>query len=189
MVIDIIKDRWSPVSFSSRPVEEYKLESILEAAGYAPSSMNEQPWLFILITRDEPEKFNSVIDILADGNQIWAKNAWALIVSLARTNHQYKGRPNRYSFHDTGMAVANMLLQASSMGIYFHQMGGFSIEKTKQYFQLSEGIEPVAIMAVGYPGDGTGLSEELAKRDSTRTPRKKISEYVFRNTLDNPAFV
>ena len=189
MVLEIIKNRWSPVAFSSKKVEDFKLKAILESSGYAPSSMNEQPWLFILITREDSEVFDSVTALLAEGNQVWAKNAYAFIVSLARTSHQYKGRPNRYSFHDTGMAVANMLLQATSMGICFHQMGGFSIEKAKLYFNLTEDIEPVAIMAVGYHGDGTGLPEELVKRDSRRTSRKNISEFVFRNRLDNPAFL
>lgn len=188
MVLDIIKNRWSPVSFSSKPVEDFKMKEILEAAGYAPSSMNEQPWLFILVTKADPGKFGSVIEMLADGNQVWAKNAYALIISLARVNHQYKQRPNKYSFHDTGMAVSNMLLQAISMDIYIHQMGGFSVEKAKQFFGLGEDIEPVAIMAVGYLGDDTGLSEELHKRNSKRTSRKSISEYAFRNNLDNPAF-
>jgi nitroreductase len=188
MVHNLIKNRWSPVSFSSKPVEDFKLKTILEAAGYAPSSNNEQPWLFILTTRDEPEMFNNVVDLLVDGNRIWARNAYALIVSLARMNHVYKNRPNRYAFHDTGMAVSNMLLQATSMNVYIHQMGGYSHEETKRYFNLDEGIEPVAIMAVGYLGDGTGISDELFERDRKRRPRKNISEYAFRNRLNNPAF-
>ena len=188
MVLDIIKNRWSPVSFSSKPVEGYKLKAILEAAGRAASSMNEQPWLFIMTTRDEPEIFDKFIDLLNDGNKIWAKNAYALIISLARMKHIYKNRPNKYAFHDTGLAVSNMLIQATSMDIFIHQMGGFSTERAKQYFKLDEGIEPVAIMAVGYLGDGTGLSEELFERDSKRKPRKSISEYAFRNSLNNPAF-
>jgi nitroreductase len=188
MVLDIIKNRWSPVSFSSKPVEDYKLKAILEAAGYAPSSMNEQPWLFIMTTRNEPEIFDRFIDLLNDGNRIWAKNAYALIISLARMKHIYKDRPNKYAFHDTGMAVSNMLIQATSMDVFIHQMGGFSTEKAKQYFRLDEGIEPVAIMAVGYMDDGTGLSEELFERDSKRKPRKNISEYAFRNSLNNPAY-
>jgi len=188
MVLDIIKKRWSPVSFSPRPIEDYKLKAILEAARYAPSSMNEQPWLFILITRDDPDIFNNVIDILDDGNKVWAKNAYALIVGLARMKHIYKERPNKYAFYDTGMAVSNMLHQATTMDLYVHQMGGFSAEKTKKYFGLGEGIEPVSVMAMGYLGDGTGLPEELIQRDSKRRPRKSVSEYAFRNNLNNPAF-
>ena len=188
MVLDIIKNRWSPYSFSQKPIEDYKLKEIVEAAGYAPSSMNEQPWLFILTTKEEPEIFNEVIEILDDGNKVWAKNAYALIVSLARMKHKYKERQNRYAFHDTGMAVSNMLLQAFSMDIYVHQMGGFSAEKAKNYFRLDDGIEPVAVMAVGYRGDGNELSEELARRDTNRRPRKNIQEYAFRNSLNNPVF-
>lgn len=188
MVLEIIKNRWSPYSFSGKPVENYKLKAILEAAGYAPSSMNEQPWVFIMTTREEPDMFSRVIDILDDGNRVWAKNAYALIVSLSRMRYLYKDRSNRYAFYDTGMAVSNMLLQATSMNLYIHQMGGFSAEKARQHFRLGEGIEPIAVMAVGYIGEGTGLSEELLERDKKRRPRKNISEYAFRNDLNSPAF-
>jgi nitroreductase len=188
MVLDIIKNRWSPVSFSSEPVEEFKLKAILEAARYAPSSMNEQPWLFILTTRDDPEQFQNVLDLLVEGNKVWAKNAYALIVSLARMKHVYKNRPNKYAFHDTGMAVSNMLLQATSMGVYIHQMGGFSQDRAKEYFNLDQDIEPVAIMALGYIGDGSGLPPDLLKRDIMRKTRKEISDYAFSKKINNPAF-
>jgi nitroreductase len=188
MVHELITKRWSPVSFSSKPVEEFKLKAIIEAARYAPSSNNEQPWLFIITTRDDKEQFNEVINILVEGNRIWAKDAYAIIFSLARMKHVYKERPNRYAFHDTGMAVSNMLLQATSMGIYLHQMAGFSIEKAKEYFKLDEGIEPVAAIALGYLGDGTNLPEDLYARDRNKRSRKDISEYAFRNNVGNPAF-
>ena len=187
-VLDIIKKRWSPFSFSARPVEEHKLKTILEAAGYAPSSVNEQPWMFILTTRETPDRFNDFLGFLNASNQIWARSAWALIVSLARTKHVYRDRPNRYAFHDTGMAVANMLVQATSFDIYIHQMGGYSSEKVKQFFNLGDGIEPVAVMALGYLGDGAELTGELHRRHSSRKSRKELSEYVFRNELNNPAF-
>jgi nitroreductase len=188
MVLDIIKNRWSPISFSTEHVEEYKLQAILEAARYAPSSMNEQPWMFILTTKESPDRFNDVVDLLSEFNQEWAKNAYALVISLARTNFVYKNRPNRHAFHDTGMAVANMLVQAQSMDVYVHQMGGFSIEKVKQYFNLPEGVEPVTVMALGYLGDGSELSEDLKQRQNRRSQRKNISEYAFRNGLSEPAF-
>jgi nitroreductase len=187
-VLDIIKKRWSPYSFSSKPVEEYKLKAILGAAGYAPSSINEQPWIFILTTRDTPGKFDDFAGFLEESNQIWARNAYALIISLTRTKHVYKDRPNKYAFHDTGMAVSNMLIQAISMDVYIHQMGGYSTGKVKKYFNLGDGVEPVAVMAVGYLGDGKELNEELRKRDSKRRPRKSISEYAFRNGLADPVF-
>jgi len=188
MVLEIIKNRWSPVSFSREPVEEFKLKSILEAAGYAPSSMNEQPWMFIMTTKQYPEKFIDFVGFLDDSNQIWARNAYALIISLARMNFTYKNRLNKYAFHDTGLAVGNMLMQAQSMNVYVHQMGGFSPEKVKLYFSLAEDIEPVAIMALGYLGDGNELPDELKERDKTRKKKRNISEFAFRNGLNEPAY-
>jgi nitroreductase len=187
-VTDLIKKRWSPLSFSPKPVEEFKLKAILEAARYAPSSNNEQPWMFIISTRETPGKFNDFIGFLEESNQVWAKNAYALIISLARMKYVYKDRPNRYAFHDTGMAVSNMLLQATSMDIYVHQMGGYSSERVRQYFNLDEGVEPVAIMALGYLGDGKELTGELLIRHNNRKSRKEISEYAFRNGFAEPAF-
>jgi nitroreductase len=188
MALDIIKNRWSPVSFSHEPVEDYKLKEILGAAGYAPSSMNEQPWIFIITTKEYPDKFNDFIGFLDESNQVWAKNAYALIISLARMNFKFKNRINKYAFYDTGQAVNNMVIQAQSMNVFVHQMGGYSTEKVKQYFNLPDGIEPVTVMALGYRGDGSNLPEELKKRDANRKSKKNISDFVFRNGLDEPAY-
>jgi len=188
MVLDAIKNRWSPFSFSDKPLEEEKLREMFEAASLAPSSMNEQPWIFIIATKNEPARFDDFAGFLEESNRIWAKDAWALIVSLARTKFVYKDRPNKYAFHDTGMAVANMMTQAMSLNIYSHVMGGFISERVREYFKLPDGIEPVSVIAIGYLGDGSGLDGELKNRNTSGKPRKKISEFVFRNSLDNPAF-
>ena len=188
LILEIIQERWSPYSFSSNDVEEFKLKAMFEAAGYAPSCNNEQPWMFIYSTQQNRQIFNDYLGFLAESNKVWAKDVYALIISLARTKFSFNGKPNRYAFHDTGMAVANLLLQALAMDIYVHQMGGFSIEKVKEYFKLDVDIEPVAIMAVGYMGDANSLSPELLKRDEKRRPRKSVNEYAFKNSLYNPAF-
>jgi nitroreductase len=188
IILDLIENRWSPYSFSSQPIEEFKLKAMLEAARFAPSCNNEQPWIFVYTTNEEPVIFNDFIGFLSDTNKEWAKNAFALIISFARTKFTYKNRPNRYAFHDTGMAVTNLLLQAASMNIFVHQMAGYSLEKVKEYFMLDDDTEPVAIMAAGYIGDGSGLSDELLKRDGKRRPRKSVNEYVFKNKPGNPAF-
>jgi nitroreductase len=188
LILEIIQERWSPYAFSSAPVEEFKLKAMFEAAGYAPSCNNEQPWLFVIATQDEIEKFNDFAGFLNDANKIWAKNAYALVISMARTKFSYSGKSNRWAFHDTGMAVSNLLMQALALDIFVHQMAGYSIEKVKEYFKLTDEIEPVAMMAVGYLGDGAGLTPELLKRDETRRPRKSITEFVFKNSLNNPAF-
>lgn len=189
LILEIIQERWSPYSFSSLPVEEFKLKAMFEAAGYAPSCNNEQPWMFVMATHDNKEVFDVFTEFLNEGNRVWASQAYALIISMARMKFTFSGKPNRFAFHDTGMAVSNLLLQGVALDVFVHQMAGYSIEKVKDYFKLDDDImQPVAMMAVGYLGDGTGLPPELLKRDEKRRPRKTISEYVFRNTLNDKAF-
>lgn len=188
LILEIIQERWSPFAFSSAPVEDYKLKAMFEAAGCAPSSNNEQPWIFVYATQSDDKIFTDYIDFLVDSNRIWAKEAYAIIISFARLNFSKSGKSNRFAFHDTGMAVSNLLLQALAMDIYVHQMGGYSVDKVKKYFNLDEGIEPVAVMAVGYQGDGLSLLPELQKRDEIRRPRKSIAEFAFRKDLTSPAF-
>lgn len=188
LILEIIQERWSPVAFSSSKVEEFKLKAMFEAAGYAPSCNNEQPWLFVYSTQEDKEIFNDFFGFLADGNKLWAKNAYALAISMARTKFSYNDKPNRFAFYDTGMAVTNLLLQAQTLDIYVHQMGGYSIEKVKDYFRLGNDIEPIAMMAIGYLGDGSDLSPELLKRDEKRRPRKSVTEFVFKNSLSQPAY-
>jgi nitroreductase len=188
LILEIIQERWSPYSFSSTPVEGFKLKAMFEAASCAPSCNNEQPWEFVYATQEKIEIFNDYVGFLNDGNKLWARHAYALIISMARTKFSYKSKPNRFAFHDTGMAVTNLLLQALALDVYVHQMGGYSVEKVKEYFKLGEDIEPVAMMAVGYLGDGSLLTPELLERDEVRRPRKSVSEFVFKNSLSQPAF-
>jgi nitroreductase len=188
LILEIIQERWSPYSYSSVPVEEFKLKAMFEAAGYAPSCNNEQPWLFAYTSQEEKGIFGDYLGFLNESNRVWAKDAWVLAVSMARTTFRRNDTVNRYAFHDTGMAVTNLLLQALAMDIYVHQMGGFSVEKVREYFRLPENINPVAVMAIGYLGEGNNLPAELIKRDEIRRPRKSVNEYTFRNSLSNPAF-
>jgi nitroreductase len=181
LILEIIQERWSPYAFSSDPVEDFKLKAMFEAAGYAPSCNNEQPWMFVYTTQQDPGTFEVYQGFLTESNRVWAKNAYALVISLARTKFLHNGKPNRYAFHDTGMAVSNLLLQALALDIYVHQMGGYSVEKVKAYFKLADDIDPVAMMAVGYLGNGESLSPELLRRDEKRRSRKSVNEFVFRN--------
>ena len=183
MIHEILKDRWSPYSFSSEPVDKMKLDSLFEAAGLAPSSNNEQPWLFIHVTREKADLFDTFLGFLIENNRVWAKNAYALAISFARLNSSYNGKPNNYALHDTGMAVSNLLTQATSLGIFVHQMAGYSANKVKELFKLRDDVVPVAIMAIGYRGDGKNISHELKTRDEKRRGRNPVSEYSFRNAL------
>lgn len=188
LILEIIQDRWSPYAFSSAPVEEFKLKAMFEAAGCAPSCNNEQPWMFVYTTRQNMEIFNQFVGFMSEGNQIWARHAYALIISMARTKFTFSGKKNRFCFYDTGMAVSNFLLQGIALDVFVHQMGGYSVEKVKEYFRLGEELEPAAMMAAGYLGDGSGLTPELLKRDEKRRPRKSVNEYVFRDSLADNAF-
>ncbi len=189
LILEIIQERWSPYSFSSAPVEEFKLKAMFEAAGFAPSCNNEQPWMFVMATRENKQVFDDFTGFMSEGNKIWASQAYALIISMARMKFTFSGKPNRFAFHDTGMAVSNLLLQGVALDVCVHQMGGYSVEKVKEYFKLDDAsVQPVAMMAVGYLGDGTSLPPELLKRDEKRRPRKTISEYVFRDSLNDKAF-
>ena len=188
LILEIIQERWSPYVFSPAPVEGFKLKAMFEAAGYAPSCNNEQPWLFVYTTRQEEKTFSDYIGFLNESNRIWAREAYAIVISMARTKFSRNDKINRYAFHDTGMAVTNLLLQALAMDLYVHQMGGFSLEMVREYFRLDENIEPVAVMAVGYLGDGYSLPPELLKRDEKRRARKSVNEYTFKGSLSFPAF-
>ena len=188
LILEIIQERWSPYAFSAAPVEEFKFKAMFEAASCAPSCNNEQPWAFVYTTRDDEKVYNDYLGFLSENNRIWVKNAYGIVISFARTKFTHNGKPNRWAFHDTGMAVSNLLLQALALDVYVHQMAGYSIENVKEYFNLGEDIEPIAMMAVGYLGEGEGLSPELLKRDETRRPRKSITEFVYRNSLNKPAF-
>jgi len=188
LILEIIKERWSPYAFSSSDVEDFKLKAMFEAAGYAPSSNNEQPWSFVFATRNDGKIFDDYLSFLVESNRLWASKAYCLIISMAKMNYSLSGKPNRFAFHDTGMAVANLLLQAQALDVFVHQMGGYSVDKVKDYFKLESDTEPVAMMAVGYLGDGQGLTDELLKRDEHRRPRKPVNLYAFRNKPGNSAF-
>lgn len=178
-VIELIKNRWSPRAFSSNPVEEETIMSLLEAARWAPSCFNEQPWNFILFKRENQEEFNKILDVLSARNKLWAKNAPLILLSVAKTDFERNGKKNRHAFHDVGAAVTNLTLQATSIGLFVHQMAGFDSEKAKQLFNIPKGYEPVSAIAVGYYGSSINLPEEFKKAESAHRSRKPISDFAF----------
>src|SRR5437773_5392783 len=152
-VAEILRRRWSPRAFSDRMVEPEKLQSQFEAARWAPSSFNEQPWSFIVTTRQDPEDHAQLLSCLVQGNQKWARLAPVLMVSVAKLNFEKTGAPNRHAFHDVGLAMGNMLVEATALGLFGHQMAGFSPEKVREIYGVPNDYEPVAGIAVGYPAE------------------------------------
>jgi nitroreductase len=163
----IMQHRKSIRAFNTQIPETNKILSLFEAARWAPSSANNQPWRYIYATSNEIEKFEKILDCLADSNKVWASKAPILIISLTKilTN---TGKSYRHNFYDTGAANMALALQAVNLGMQAHVMGGFDIEKVRINFNINEEFEPVVIIAAGYPGDVKYLPENLQMREQIK---------------------
>jgi nitroreductase len=175
----LIRHRWSPRAFDSRPVEPEKLRSLFEAARWASSSGNGQPWSYIVATKDDPDNFARVLQCFNENNQVWTKHAPVIGLSVATIKNPTSGKPNRFAFHDVGQATATLALQASELGLEIHQMGGIFPDKAREVFSVPEDHEVVAGFALGYPGDPNSLPENLRERELQLRQRKPAAEFVF----------
>lgn len=174
---ELITMRWSPVAFDEKAVEYEKIHLLFEAAKWAPSGRNAQPWRFIYANRDMSE-YQLLFDLLDEGNKAWAATAPLLVLTLAQTISTYKNRPNRLAFFEAGMAVSNLLLQATHMGLFVHQMGGYDVDKAKEVLVIPTRYEPMAMMAIGYKGDPNKLPKKLAARENQERTRMEISKFL-----------
>lgn len=173
-----VKNRWSPRSFSDKELTDEMLDLLFEAARWAPSSRNAQPWRYYYARKGENE-FSEIVGILTGINPNWAKNAQVLMISVIKKKHDYKDLPNGKALHDIGAATALMAVQASEMGLQLHQMGGFDKEKAVEYLDLdTEECEPVTCIAVGFPGDANKLPDELKKKELQPRVRKEQKDFV-----------
>lgn len=188
-VHDLIRRRWSPRAFADRPVEPEKFGSLLEAARWAASSNNEQPWRFILATRERPEDFARLLGCLKESNQVWARQAPALMLSVARLTFADDGEPNRHALYDVGQAVASMAIQATALGLVIHQMAGFFPDKARAEFGIPGDFEPVTAIAIGYQGDPATLPERQRLRELAPREREPLSRLVFAGRWGEPAAV
>ncbi|MDF0668227.1 MAG: nitroreductase family protein [Nitrospira sp.] len=184
---ELLARRWSPRAFDERPIVTDLLRTLFEAARWAPSSNNEQPWRFIVASKHDHEtEWKRLFDCLAEGNRRWAFRAPVLILSVACMNFEDDGNPNRHAFHDTGLAAENLVLQATAGGLAAHQMAGFDVEKARIDLRIPSGFEPVAMIAVGYPGDPAVLPERLRERELRPRIRRPIQEWTFLGQWGNP---
>lgn len=178
-----IENRWSPRGFNNKPVTDEMLNLLFEAARWAPSSRNGQPWEYFYVRREDEKKFNEVVDILTGINPDWAKDARVLMITVMKKRFDYNNKPNGKALHDMGAASALMAVQAAEMGLQIHQMGGFDKEKATKYLNLdTEKYEPVTCIAVGFPGNPNQLNDDLKKREEQPRVRKEQKEFVFRLT-------
>ena len=176
-ILEAIQMRRSRRAYSDKPVESEKIQSLFEAARWAPSSVNEQPWIYIYATKDQPELWEKIFEAINDSNKVWVKNAPLLIASLVRKNFIRNDSPNLSARYDLGGANAFLSLQAAHLGLNVHQLGGFNSEKAIQNLNIPDTYEPVVLMAIGYPGDVEKLPENLKLRELA--PRERYVQQVF----------
>jgi nitroreductase len=150
----------------------------MEAARWTPSSMNEQPWSFIVATKANRPDFDRLLGCLLEFNVQWAQHAPVLLLSVAKLTFA-SGELNRHAFHDVGQAIANLTFQATVSGLVVHQIAGFGVEKARGEFSIPQDYEPVAAVAVGYPGNSAELPEKLRKKDASPRKRKPLTNFVF----------
>jgi len=176
---ELIKNRWSPYKFSDRSVTREELLSLLEAARWAPSSYNEQPWRFIIASREQTQEFKKLLSCLVQANQEWAKNASVLVLGITHLTFDRTGKENKAAIHDLGAAVSHLSFEATTRGISVHQMIGIEPQKARQVYTIPEDYEVLIAFAIGYPDLSKTATDDLAIRDRTPRVRKTISEFVF----------
>jgi nitroreductase len=187
-VNDIIARRWSARAFSTRPVEKCKLLSILEAARWAPSSRNEQPWRYIVFTNDNSEKLNTAQSVLNEIND-YAKRAPILICSITRKTYLDNGNLNRLHFHDLGAANENMFLESFNQGLIMHEMGGFNVQKAREVFNIPQEFEVGVMIGIGYQDSHLVLPAGLQEKAFAPRQRKRLSEIAFLEELGGKGII
>jgi nitroreductase len=176
---ELIAKRWSPYVFADRPVSQDDLCSLFEAARWAASSYNEQPWRYLVAARANPQEFERLLSCLVEGNQVWAKAAPVLALGCTSLLFALNGKPNAAAIHDLGIASACLTLEATARGLFVHQMIGILPDKARQVYRIPEGIQPVTGLAIGYAADPNTQTEKFRERDLTTRKRKPLAEFVF----------
>jgi nitroreductase len=182
-ILDAIRLRRSRRAYASDPVEKEKIMSLFEAARWAPSSVNEQPWLYLYATSDQTGLWEKIFDALTESNKVWAKSAPLLILSMIRKNFTRNDRPNVSARYDLGAANAFLSLQAAHFGLNVHQMAGFDPERAKSNLHIPDHLEPMVILGIGYPGDIESLPEHLKLREMAPRERYLQQEFVMNKSF------
>jgi nitroreductase len=180
-VHELIQARWSPRAFDpDKQVSHDALLALLEAARWAPSCFNDQPWRFVVCNKSADETdWQNAFATLAEKNKRWAKNAPVLILAVAMGHFNHNGQPNRWAMYDTGAASLSLCLQATALGLIVHQMGGFDDEKAREIFHLPEDCKPMAMMAVGYQADVAVLDDDFKENELGARSRASLNERFY----------
>lgn len=178
---ETIANRWSGRAYdASKKVSSEQIVALLEAARWAPSCFGDQPWRFIVWDKSsDTQTWQQAFDCLAPSNQSWVKDASVLLLVCSDTLFRHNEQPNRWAQYDTGAAAENLCLQACSMGLMAHQMGGFNADITRENFNIPAQFTPMAMICVGYPADIVSLEGEVLTREITARSRRPLNELFF----------
>jgi len=185
-ILPILAERWSPYGFQKRPVSEADLRSLFEAARWAASSYNEQPWNYLVATRENSAEFERLLSCLVEANQVWAKKAPVLVLAIVSLHFSRNNQDNRAAVHDLGLAAGNLLAEATTRGLSVHQMIGILPDKAREIYHIPEHFEAWTAMAIGYKADPTELPDALRERDMAPRQRKPLNKFVFTGQWGHP---
>lgn len=186
-ILKLLAERWSPYGFEDRPVPEADLRSLFEAARWAASSYNEQPWHYLVATREDAVEFGRVLGCLVESNQVWAKTAPVLVLGVVSLQFAKNKQDNRAAVHDLGLAAGNLLVEATARGLFVHQMIGILPDKAREVYQIPEHFEAWTALAIGYKADPAKLPDALKARDLAPRQRKPLNEFVFTGQWKQPS--
>ena len=177
----LIQNRWSPRAFDPhKGVNDDDLLALLEAARWAPSCYNDQPWRYIVCVKAKDEgDWQNALEVIAEKNQQWAKNAPVLMLAVAMANFNHNGKPNRWAMYDTGAASLALSIQATALGLVVHQMGGFDADKAREVFRLPQECQPMAMMAVGYQAEAESLPDDFKEAELKPRTREPIEQRFY----------
>ena len=186
-ILKLLAERWSPYGFEDRPVTEADLRSLFEAARWAASSYNEQPWNYLVATRENPPEFGRLLSCLVEANQAWAKTAPVLVLAVVSLQFAKNKQDNRAAVHDLGLAAANLVVEATARSLSVHQMIGILPDKAREIYKIPEHFEAWTAMAIGYKADPAKLPDALKERDLAPRQRKPLNKFVFAGQWGHPA--
>lgn len=184
----LIQQRWSPRSFEDRPLEIEKVGSLLEAARWAPSCFNEQPWRFFVGHKtSSPKAWQTLFDLLVPFNQQWCAEAPLLILSVYKQHFSHNSLPNAHAMYDCGMAMENIALQAVALGLVSHQMAGYRWQEAPEILALPPEYKPATMIAIGYQGKAENIADaELRAGETAARERKTLQQITFADAFDQP---
>jgi len=185
----LLADRWSPRAFDRTPLEDADVTALLEAARWAPSANNYQPWRFLVgraSTDGVDATYAGLLDSLAEFNQLWASAAPVLIAAAVEVEHE-DGSAREIAPYELGLAVSQLTVEAAARGLHVHQMGGFDAERLAETFAVPPQYRAVVVLAVGRLGDPESLPGWAAERETAPRDRKPLAEIAFTGTWGTAA--